>query len=105
MLRPTTVSLAEDEAAVPIGDVDVFLQTFKMPSIGVYLQNSTVLYDLRRSSPSTWIVDADLDAIPDAAVRDFLIHMATAHPIFGFACADEELGSKLINCSALTIRS
>ena len=91
MLRPTTVSLAEDEAAIPIGDVDVFLQTFKMPSIGVYLENSTVVYDLRRSSPSTWIVVADLDAIPDDAVRDFLIRMAIAHPIFGLACAQEEL--------------
>jgi hypothetical protein len=91
MLRPTTVSLAEDEAAVPIGDVDAFLQTFKMLSIGVYLENSTVVYDLRRSSPSTWVVDADLDAIPDDAVRDFLIRMAIAQPIFGFACADEEL--------------
>jgi hypothetical protein len=90
MLRPTTVSLAEDEAAVPIGDVDVFLHTFKMPSIGVYLENSTVLYDLRRSSPSTWIVCADLETIPDAAVKDFLIHMATLHPIFGYACTQEE---------------
>lgn len=90
MLRPTTVSLAEDEAAAPIGDVDVFLQTFKMPSIGVYLENSTVMYDLRRSSRSTWIVGADLDAIPDAAVKDFLIRMAVTHPIFGFACAEEE---------------
>lgn len=59
VLRPTSVSMAEDEAAVPISDVDVFLQSFKMPSIGAYLQNSTVLYDLRRSSHSTWIVDAD----------------------------------------------
>jgi hypothetical protein len=91
MLRPTTVSLAEDEPAVPIGDADVFLQTFKMASIGVYLENSTVQYDLRRSSPSTWIVDADLDAIPDAAMKDFLVRMAIAHPIFGFACAEEEL--------------
>ena len=91
ILRPTSVSLAEDEAATAIGDVDVFLQAFKMPTSGVYLQNSTVLYDLRRSSPSTWIVDADLDAIPEATVRDFLIHMAIARPIFGFACAKDEL--------------
>jgi hypothetical protein len=90
LLRPTSMSLAEDEAATAIGDVEVFLQTFKMPTIGVYLQNSTALYDLRRSSPSTFIVDADLEAIPDDAVRDFLIHMASAHPIFGFACVAEE---------------
>jgi hypothetical protein len=85
------MSLAEDEATTAIGDVEVFLQIFKMPTIGVYLQNSTALYDLRRSSPSTFIVDADLEAIPDAAVRVFLIQMAIAHPIFGFACAEEEL--------------
>jgi hypothetical protein len=29
MLRPTTVSLAEDEAAAPIGDVDVFCKLSK----------------------------------------------------------------------------
>jgi len=62
-----------------------------MPSIGVYLQNSTVVYDLRRAGTHTFIVDADLGAIPDDAVRDFLIHMATLHPIFGYACTQEEL--------------
>lgn len=91
ILRPTFVSLAEDEVGTAIGDVNVFLQTFKMPTIGVYLQNSTALYDLRRSRNSTLIVDADLDAILDDTVRDFLIRMAIAHPIFGFACAEEEL--------------
>jgi hypothetical protein len=91
ILRPAFVSLAEDEVGTAIGDVNVFLQTFKMPTIGVYLQNSTALYDLRRSRNSTLIVDADLDAIPDDTVRDFLIRMAIAHPIFGFACAGEEL--------------
>ncbi len=91
MLRPTSVSLAEDEPAEAIGDVDVFLRTFKMPTIGAYLQSAVALYDVRRSSPTTIIVDADLDAVPDAAARDFLIHMAAAGPIFGFACAEEEL--------------
>jgi hypothetical protein len=61
-----------------------------MPSIGVYLQNPTVVYDLRRVGTHTFIVDADLGAIPDDAVRDFLIHMAALHPIFGFACTQEE---------------
>jgi hypothetical protein len=89
--RPTSVTLAEDEPATAIGDVDVFLKNFKMPSIGVYLQNSTVVYDLRRAGTHTFIVDADLGAIPDDAVRDFLIHMATLHPIFGYACTQEEL--------------
>jgi hypothetical protein len=91
ILRPTFVSMAEDEVGTAIGDVNVFLQTFKMPTIGVYLQNSTALYDLRRSRNSTLIVDADLGAIPDDTVRDFLIRMVIAHPTFGFACAEEEL--------------
>jgi hypothetical protein len=91
MLRPTSVRLAEDEPVEAIGDVDVFPKTFKMPTIGAYLQNAAALYDVRRSSPTTIIVDADLEAVPDAAARDFLIHMASAHPLFGFACAEEEL--------------
>ena len=67
-------------------------KNFKMPSIGVYLENSNVEYDLRRSGPQTWIVvDADFDMTPDDTVRDFLIRMAPLHPIFGFACAQEEL--------------
>ena len=90
ILRPTSVSLAEDEPATAIGDVDVFLKSFEMPTIGVYLQNSTVEYDLRRAGTHTFIVDADLGTIPDDAVRGFLIHMATLHPIFGFACTQEE---------------
>jgi hypothetical protein len=90
ILRPTSVTLAEDEPATAIGDVDVFLKNFKMPSIGVYLQNSTVVYDLRRVGTHSFIVDADLGKIPDDAVRDFLINMAALHPIFGFACTQEE---------------
>jgi hypothetical protein len=65
ILRPTVISLAEDEPATAIGDINVFLDTFKMPTIGVYLENSVV--------------------------RDFLIHMAAPRPFFGFACTQEEL--------------
>jgi hypothetical protein len=49
ILRPTSLSLAEDEPATAIGDVDVFLKNFMMPTIGVYLKNSTVVYE----SPSS----------------------------------------------------
>jgi hypothetical protein len=38
ILRPTVISLAEDEPATAIGDINVFLDTFKMPTIGVYLE-------------------------------------------------------------------
>jgi hypothetical protein len=73
MLRPTSVSLAEDEPATAIGNVDVFLQTFKMPTIGVYLQGPTASYDVRRLRNNTLIVSGDLEAIPYDSVRDFLI--------------------------------
>ena len=62
-----------------------------MPTIGVYLENSTVQYDLRRFQKNTLIVDADLGDISDDVVRDFLIHMAAPRPFFGFACTQEEL--------------
>ena len=91
ILRPTVISLAEDEPATAIGDINVFLDTFKMPTIGVYLENSTVQYDLRRFQKNTLIVDADLGDISDDVVRDFLIHMAAPRPFFGFACTQEEL--------------
>jgi hypothetical protein len=91
LLRPTSFTLAEDEPDTDIGDVEVFLKNFKMPSIGVYLKNSNVEYDLRRSGPQTFVVDADFGMTPDDTVRDYLIHMAPLHPIFGFACAQEEL--------------
>ena len=38
ILRPTVISLAEDEPATAIGDINVFLDTFNMPTIGVYLE-------------------------------------------------------------------
>ena len=91
ILRPTVISLAEDEPATAIGDINVFLDTFKMPTIGVYLENSTVQYDLRRFQKNTLIVDADLGDISDDVVRDFLIHMAAPRPFFGFACTQKEL--------------
>ena len=90
ILRPTVISLAEDEPATAIGDINVFLDTFKMPTIGVYLENSIVQYDLRRFQKNTLIVDADLGEISDDLVRDFLIHMAAPRPFFGFACTQEE---------------
>ena len=91
ILRPTVISLAEDEPATAIGDINVFLDTFKMPTIGVYLENSIVQHDLRRFQKNTLIVDADLGDISDDLVRDFLIHMAAPRPFFGFACTQEEL--------------
>jgi hypothetical protein len=91
LLRPTSFALAEDEPAAAIGDAEIFLKDFKLPSIGVLLKNSTIEYDLRRAGPQTFVVDANLGTVPNDAVRDYLIHMATLHPMFGFACTDEEL--------------
>jgi hypothetical protein len=90
ILKPTCFTLAEDEPTTAIGDVDVFLKNFKMPSIGIHLQNSAVDYDLRRAGAHSFLVDADLGTIPNDAVRDFLINLAALHPIFGFACTQEE---------------
>ena len=92
ILRPTVISLAEDEPATAIRDINVFLDTFKMPTIGVYLENSTVQYDLRRFQKNTLIVDADLGDISDDVVRDFLIHMAAPRPVLRLRLYTEGIG-------------
>jgi len=90
ILKPTSFTLAEDEPTTAIGNVDVFLKNFKMPSIGIYLENSNVEYDLRRVGAHSFLVNADLGTIPNDAARDLLTHLASVHPIFGFACTQEE---------------
>jgi hypothetical protein len=89
-LRPNRKSLGEDEAGTLIGDPDLFIQTFEFPSIGFYLKNSRALYDLRTSRNGTLVVHGFFNKIPRCLVEGILPHMATAHPIFGFACAPEE---------------
>ena len=89
-LRPTHKSLGEDEVGTAIGDASVFLRTFELPSIGLFLRNSLALYDFRKLRNGNLTCCAYLDAIPHVAVKEFLIHMAMAHPIFGFACVAEE---------------
>ncbi|MGA8651787.1 MAG: hypothetical protein WB677_14405 [Xanthobacteraceae bacterium] len=89
-LRPTHKSLGEDEVGTRVGDARVFLQTFELPSIGVFLRNSIALYDFRKLRNGNLICCSYFDAIPYGAVKEFLIHMAMAHPIFGFACMAEE---------------
>ena len=84
ILRPTVISLAEDEPATAIGDINVFLETFKMPTIGVYLENSTVQYDLRRFQKNTLIVDADLGDISDDCGERLLDSHGDTAPVLRF---------------------
>lgn len=89
-MRPTHKSLGEDEAGSKIGDAAKFVQNFELPSIGVFLKNSNVLYDIRRLRNGGLVCCGDFhEASPDA-VKEFLINLASARPIFGFACTSEE---------------
>jgi hypothetical protein len=90
VLQPTHKSLGENEAATIVGDVKKFIQDFELPSSGVYLRNVSALYDIRKLRNGNLVCCGYFDEIPLDGVKDFLIHMATARPIFGFACVPEE---------------
>jgi hypothetical protein len=89
-MRPTYKSLGEDDAGTKIGDAGMFVRNFELPSIGVFLKNSSVLYDIRRLRNGGLVCCGYFyEASPDA-VKNFLINLASARPIFGFACTPEE---------------
>jgi hypothetical protein len=95
-LRPTHESLGENEAGTIIGDVKKIIRrfevpvSFEVPISSVYLRNLGALYDVRKLRNGNLVCCGYFDEIPLSTVKDFLTHMATARPIFGFACAPEE---------------
>jgi hypothetical protein len=90
VLQPTYRSLGENEVGSPIGDPKRFVHSFELPSSGIYLKASNALYDFRRSRNGSLLLGAYFDGIAPLVAKDFLTHMAPAHPIFGFVCAPEE---------------
>lgn len=56
---------------------------------GFFLLNDVATYSLRVATGKPLICDCFLDVQPELG-RKFLIHMAVAHPLFGFVCAPEE---------------
>lgn len=56
---------------------------------GFFLLNEAVTYSLRFATGRPLICDCFIDVQPEIA-KQFLAHMSTARPLFGFACAPAE---------------
>jgi hypothetical protein len=92
-LRPTHQSVGEDEVGMAIDDRNKLIQSLERNESGIYLKNSNVLYDIRRSKNESLICNGYFELSP-SIVREFLIYMASADPIFGFACTPKEKEAK-----------
>ena len=88
-LRPTHHSLGEDEAGKPILNTGKFLESLTGAKLGPFLRGPGVIYDIRLAGSKPILCNCFLEVDP-ALAKEFLIQMATAQPIFGFACASEE---------------
>lgn len=97
-LRPTHHSLGEDEVGEPILDTEKFLDSLLGAGLGPFLKGARVTYDIgffdglvgsERVKSNSIICNCLLEVEP-SLVKKFLVHMAAAQPIFGFACAPEE---------------
>lgn len=97
-LRPTRHSLGEDEVGEPILDTEKFLDSLVGTGLDPFLSGACVKYDIGyfdgfvgseqiRSNSIT--CNCFLEVEPSFA-KKFLMHMASVHPIFGFACAPDE---------------
>jgi len=88
-LRPTHESVNEDGADTRIRNYDKFLDAVMKRETGFFLKSSNVTYDVSLAGGRSIICNCFLD-VDSTLAKNFLIHMALAQPIFGFACAPEE---------------
>lgn len=88
-LRPSHVSLAENEKAKAIGDKKGFIDSLNEGSLGPYLTGDHCAYQISLAAPKPIICEGTLDAQP-ALAKLFLMEMSSISPIFGFACLQEE---------------
>ncbi|MVF24753.1 hypothetical protein EVC37_24595 [Methylocaldum sp. BRCS4] len=95
-LRPTHHSRGEDEPGEPLLDVGKFLDSMAIANLGPVLKGSNVEYyvefsyrNIGTERVKSIYCDCNLDVEPHLA-KQFLLHMAAAQPIFGYACAPEE---------------
>jgi len=88
-LRPTHHSLGEDEKGELITDPEEFIELVKEQTPGPYLIGRRCSYDISVPVPKPIVCHGFLEVEPSLA-EQFLTHMATAQPIFGFACVQEE---------------
>ena len=88
-LRPTHQSADEDGVGTELKDHGRFPKTVMKRETGFFLKGANVTYDLNFVKDKPIVCNCFLET-DTALAKDFLIHMASAQPIFGFACEPEE---------------
>jgi hypothetical protein len=106
-LRPTHHSLGEDEVKEPIADHDEFLNALSNQELGPHLTGPNVTYVIS-CVPNKPLICRSYFEVAYTLIIEFLIHMAFAQPIFGYACVPEERKKRnrvIIKQGANTIES
>lgn len=88
-IRPTHQSVGEDEVGEPIRDCVTQIKALAKRTSGFFLKGPRVMYDVSLARSKPIICNCFLEIEPFLA-KQFLTHMASAQPIFGFACTQEE---------------
>ena len=88
-LCPSHQSESEDEVAKGIKDRHEFFQSALKRETGFFLRGPHLTCDISFADPQPISCSGFLDTNPVFA-KEFMGHMASAQPIFGFACAPEE---------------
>src|SRR6476660_3607480 len=88
-LCPSHESGSEDEVGKEIEDRHKFFQSALKRETGFFLRGPHLTCDISFADPQPISCSCFLDTNPVFA-KEFMLHMASAQPIFGFACAPEE---------------
>lgn len=72
-----------------IKDKNRFADFLRKSSSGFILSGTGVTYSIRIASAKGILCDCFIDLEPEA-VKTFMVHMSSARPLFGFACAPGE---------------
>lgn len=98
ILRPTHHSLGEREPSKPILDTQEYLSSLTGAGVGPFLTGRFAKYAIgyfegfvgsERVKSKSITVNCSLEVEPSVA-KTFMMQMAAAQPVFGFACAPEE---------------
>jgi hypothetical protein len=93
LLKPTHYCDDEESEGESVGDGEAFLATMGGSRAGFLLKGSGNVYDISIAGDKPIICNCFLEVDYHFA-QEFLIHMAGANPIFGFACTPEEKEAK-----------
>lgn len=88
-LRPTHHCVGEDDVGEPIHDRARQIETLAKRTSGFFLKGPRVTYDISLAGIKPIICNCFLE-VEASLAKQFLMRMAAAQPIFGFACSRDE---------------